>query len=262
MRLNLPPNQIITVGASEVQIANTTLSSKNSYMCANAQITRGFTHAPYTIGECLERFPKIKKVADSIGVCAGNYWRAPKGLTGMCGAVFSFYDLLTGITSDECDKIKGMTFGNPDGSVDPPLGTAWMGCLWGSPMASFSCTCPDVEEKFADYIKLRLNDATFWNTPGTTPVERAEFTDLLQYGEKIEITVAGDFNLKPGRIVELYINNMSAYPINLGASILSVKYYVLSTKHTISNSGVHETTIVISQIGKNETGVGSAHWDR
>lgn len=252
MRLNLPPNQIVTVGASEVQIANTTLSSKHSYTCANAQITRGFTHAPYTIGECLERFPNIKTIANSIGVCAGNYWRAPKKLSGMSGSPSAFYDLLTGITSDECDKIKGMTFMNGLGEIEQPLGTAWMGCLWGSPMSSFSCTCPDVNERFADYLKLRLNDATFWYTPAETPVKRAEFTDLLQHGEKLELTVAGDFNLRPGRVVELYINNMSAYPIDVGTSILSKKYYVLSVKHIISNSGVHETFMTVSSIDSNE----------
>lgn len=248
MRLNLKPNQIVTIGATEVNTAATTLSSKGAYVCANAQITRGFTHAPITIKECLDRFPNINEIASSIGVSSGNYWRAPVGITGMCGSTFSFHDLLTGITSNECEKIKGMTFY----LSSTPLGTAWMGCLWGSPMSSFSCTCPDVGPRFADYLKLRLNDATFWNTPATAPVQRAQFTDIINYGERIELTVAGDFQIKPGRIIELRVNNMSAYPVDVGDSTLNKKYYVLSVKHTIVNSGVHETFMIVSELKPNE----------
>jgi hypothetical protein len=242
MRLNpLKQSQIVTVGASEVNHALTTLSSKHSYMCANAQITRGFTHAPYTIEDCLGRFPQIKEVAKSLGVSGGaSFWIAPDAIFGSTGSTaFAFYDLLTGITSQECLKI---------GSTAYDLGTAWMGCLWGSPMASFSCTCPDIGPQFLDYLKLRLNVATFWNTPAIVPPQRAEFIDCVENSERVTILVPGDFSVTPGEVVELKVDNMASYSTEIYPSILSKFYYVLSVKHTIQNSGVHETQLVLSDL--------------
>jgi hypothetical protein len=256
MRLNNQPNQIITVGASEINLANTTLSSKNSYMCANAEITRGFTKAPASITECLEKFPNIKVIADAMGVCGGNYWYAPaSGDTsgkGFCAATTLFYDLLTGITSNECAQIAGATSyaGN-----EILLGTAWLGCLWGSPMASFSCTCPNIGERFSDYLKLRLNVATFWKTPIEVPPQRQEFLDSIQYGERITMSIAGDLSIFPGDIVRLKVDNMTSMvgpsTSQPGQSILTKDYYVLSVKQNILNSGSHTTTLEICNIRKN-----------
>ena len=248
MQLNkFEPNQIVTVGATKVNYAQTTVSSKHSYTCANAQITRGFTQSPDTLKECFDRFPQIKDIAIELGVTSGSYWKAPAGTTGACAGntAFRFYDLLLGVTSDECAKIaNSKTYG---------LGTAWMGCLWGSPMASFSCTCPTIGSRFLDYLQLRLNVATFWNTPKHVPPQRSEFIDCIQHGERITILVAGDFNLKPGMVVQLKVDLMSAYPGNYdAASILTKEYYVLSVKHTITNSGVHETALTICDIKTND----------
>jgi hypothetical protein len=256
MRLNNKPNQIVTVGASEVQSANTTLSSKHSYTCANAQITRGFTNPPISITECLDKFPNIKVIADAMGVCGGNYWYGPN-VEGFCAAISPFYDLLTGITSDECNEITGGTFppfySDKDGEV--MLGTAWLGCLWGSPMASFSCTCPDIGERFADYLKLRLNVATFWKTPIEVPAQRQEFLDSVQYGERVTISIAGDLSITPGDIVRLKVDNMASMSgpstSQPGQSVLTRDYYVLSVKNNILNSGSHTTTLEICNIRKN-----------
>lgn len=266
MRLNTSQaNQIITVGATEINLANNPLSSHPSYTCANREITRGVTKAPYSLHECYMRFPNIRKIGEAMGVCAGlfvdglyrpsNYWRGPTGISGSTG----FYDLLLGITSTECEKIVGMTYGGGsdyDGNelpTEPPLGTAWLGCLWGSPMASFSCTCPDVGQRFEDYLKLRLNVATFWNTPIEVPPQRQEFLDSIQYGERATMVVAGDFTIKPGDIVQIKVDNMTSMtPSGTGTSVLTKDYYVLSVKHTASNSGTHETLLEICDIRKND----------
>lgn len=265
MRLNTSQtNQIITVGATEINLANNPLSSQPSYTCANREITRGVTKAPYTLHECYMRFPKIRMMGEAMGVCAGKildndyypskYWRGPTGISG--GEIF--YDLLLGITSSECEKILGMTYGggfDVDGNelpTEPPLGTAWMGCLWGSPMASFSCTCPDVGERFEDYLKLRLNVATFWNTPIEVPPQRQEFLDSVQYGERATMTVAGNFNIQPGHIVRIKVDNMTSMSNGNGGSILTKEYYVLSVSHTAYNGGVHETLLEICDIRKND----------
>ena len=225
------PKQIITYGSTEANLANNPLSSKTSYMCANADITRGVTSAPLTLEECYERFPHIKEIGNILGVCAANPWRGPKGVSGSLG---QYYDLLSGITSEECLRI---------GDTGGAFGPEWLGCLWGSPMAPFSCKCPSVGLFFPEYLRLRLNVATFWNTPVETPPKRQEFLDAIQYGPQVIFTIAGDFNLKLGDIVELKVDDMASYDSPFVPSVLSEKYYVIALKNTIISNGVHETEV-------------------
>jgi hypothetical protein len=100
--------------------------------------------------------------------------------------------------------------------------------------------------------------ATFWNTPIYVPPQRNEFSDSLQHSKKINITVAGTFDVKPGDVIELRVNNMSAYPSPISGteSILNDKYYVLTIKHTITSTGVHETYITASKILPNDLSTG------
>jgi len=236
------PKQIITYGSSESNLANNTLSSKSSYMCANADITRGATNAPITLEECYERFPNIKEIGNILGVCAANPWRGPKGISGP--SLGDYYDLLSGITSEECAEIA-----NSNGLFGPD----WLGCLWGSPMTPFSCKCPDVGLFFPEYLRLRLNVATFWNTPVETPPKRQEFLDAIQYGPTVIFTIAGDFNLKMGDIVELKVDDMASYNSPYIPSILSKKYYVIGLKNTIISNGVHETEVKAVEIITGDT---------
>ena len=232
------PNQIKTIGASKVNYAKNTISSQDSYECANALITRGVTSAPETLSDCFTRFPAVSIIASNLGV-SSTMWAGP-GSPPAAGSVPKLFDTLLGITSEECEKIR------------TSLGDSWLGCLWGSPMASFSCTCPEVGQNFVNYLKLRLSDATFWNTPIEIPVMRNQFSELVNSGEKISIDVAGDFRIKPGNVVELKVNSMASYSVDVPESVLSKRYYVLSVKHTITNSGVHETKLILSDIRPNE----------
>jgi hypothetical protein len=238
---DLVPNQIKTIGASKVVYANNTLSSKSEYLCANADITRGITHQPTSLSECFSRFPNISAIASQLNV-SSTPWTGPATPTGTPPVIF---DPLLGITAEECEKVR----------TTSGLGASWLGCLWGSPMAPFSCTCPDIGSDYLNYLKLRLSVATFWNTPVTVPPQRNEFLDSLEYSKKVTITVAGNFDIKPGNVVELRVNNMAAYPALAGTkSLLTDKYYVLSVKHTITNGGVHETNLTICRILENELG--------
>jgi hypothetical protein len=235
------PNQIKIIGATQVKYAVNPISSKESYQCANALITRGVTSAPTDLPTCYQKFPQIKEIAENMGVTLCHIWNGPGNGPTTAPVIF---DGLLGITSEECGKIAGLSYG---------LGADWLGCLWGSPMASFSCTCPTIGKKFADYLKLRLNVATFWNTPISAPPQRSEFVDVLQNGERVTIVVPGNLKVKAGDLVELKTDNMSAYPSASGIkSILSKKYYVLSVKHTYTSSGTHETNLVLSNLRVNE----------
>jgi hypothetical protein len=137
--------------------------------------------------------------------------------------------------NEECDKINST------------LGGAWLGCLWGTPSAPYSCVCPDVNTRYEAYIKHRLNVASFWNTPVETPVKRAEFVDALQYGRKVNITVAGDFNLKVGQVMFVRLNGISQYPSKEN-SVLNGLYYIMGIKHVFTSSGTHETGLSLSRI--------------
>lgn len=239
--------QIRTIGATETQHALYPVTSKSYYDCANAQINRGATNAPDSLDKCFDSFSGVKDIAQAIGFLT---------LTGPAGTSYS-YNLWTGATADydpnvttpqdiffnnsdtECDKVNTVSFG---------LGLEWLGCLWGSPAASYSCLCPDIGPKYEAYLKFRLNNATFWATPKETPANRAEFLDALKYGRKVDVTIAGDFNLKVGHIVEFRANGISGYPYGDEENELNGYYYIIGIKHVVSNSGTHESSLQLSQI--------------
>lgn len=239
--------QIRTIGSTETKHALYPVTSKSYYDCANAQINRGATSAPDSLDECFDSFTGIKDIAQAIGFLT---------LTGSGGSSYS-YNLWTGATADynpnvttpqamffnnadtECDKVNTASFG---------LGLEWLGCLWGSAAASYSCLCPDIGPKYEAYLKLRLNNATFWNTPKEAVVNRMEFLDALKYGRKVDVTVAGDFDLKVGQVIEFRANGISGYPFDNSPNELNGLYYIVGIKHVITNSGTHESALQLSQI--------------
>jgi hypothetical protein len=252
--------QIVTYGTNESKLAYYGLNSRGIYPCANASITRGLTGEVKTLDECFNRFPSVRKIAEGLkfitGVCAG----AP----GQSGPPKYTYDLWTGATAPDSpilfpeESIPFHTYLNKESREcvkilgDPDLGESWLGCLWGTPALPFSCICPNVNENFHAYLKLRLNVATFWNTPKDNPVKRAAFLDALKYGRKMNITVAGDFNLKIGQVAEIVINAASGYPYgDAENSQLNGLYYIIGIKHVVSNSGTHESALSLTQIPPN-----------
>lgn len=252
--------QIYTYGTNQGQESFYPVISRDTYECANSSITRGVTSTPGTIDECFDKFPGIRDIAEAIGF----YTAEVEGSTGVSGSSggFSLWQGPTGcppainrLTSnlpvdiyfedpaEECDKIVDTL--NPD----------WLGCLWGTPSAPYSCTCPDIAPKYEAYIKLRLNVASFWNTPAETPVRRAEFTDALQYGRKIDVTIAGDFNLKIGQTIRLNSNGISGFPYASKKSVINAVYYITGIKHVITSSGTHETALALTTIAGDYTGL-------
>lgn len=232
------PGQYKTIGATKTFNATNTVSSRDSYSCANAQITRGITSAPISLSECYERFPNISFIGNVLGVDPATAFSGPSVPSPPIPNILS---TLTGQDSVECEKIQAT------------LGESWLGCLWGSPESPFSCTCPNVGDNFINYLKFRLNVATFWNTPKATPPKRREFLDSVKYGSKISITIAGDTSIRPGDIITIKADNISGYPINQIPSMISKKYYVVSTKNTYLNTGAHETSLVVTDIFPKQT---------
>lgn len=229
------PNQITTLGSTKVQQSQNIGSAKNAYVCANAEITRGITHQPVSITDCYERFPYIAEIGESLGITS-NMPFFPEPVGTLTDSEKLLLDLYTGLTSDESFNIKNI------------LGEDWLGCLWGSPEAPFSSGCPHVGEKYEAYLKHRLNVATFWNTPISTPAQRQEFLDSLKFGPRINFTIAGDSSLRPGDVITIKVDNISGYPYENYRSELSKEFYVLSVKNTYTNSGVHETSITAARL--------------
>jgi hypothetical protein len=259
-------DQIKIYGSNNSKKAKYSVTSKGVYECANAQLTRGATGTPASLSECFKKFPEIEVLAKSLGFLqqvGEEEGPIPEGQQGPGAPIPVYgYTLWTGAkpiefaefpTSEDLEKdtlfddmsyegqlVKGPTYENF-------LGEDWLGCLWGSPHAPYSTTCPDIRPNYEAYLKLRLNDATFWNTPKQTPVNRAEFLEAFKSSKKSMVTVAGDFNLKIGQLVYLNVNNASGYPYNNTNSFLTGYYYIIGVKHVLS-LGTHETSLTLSQI--------------
>ena len=81
------------------------LNSRDQYECANSEITRGLTAAPYTLEACFDAFPQIRSISHSLGITGTNsLWKGPSGGVRPSGSLV-IRDLLTGITGSECEQI-------------------------------------------------------------------------------------------------------------------------------------------------------------
>jgi len=270
--------QIKTYGTNFSQSAYFNVNSRDVYDCANSSLTRGVTGIPANLDECFDRFEGIKQLATILGFIGSSGACGSAGGCGACGACGDDSNILCGGSVNGSGKYGytlwvGATLPNPslldtftpvDMYLDEPstecdqitskLGLDWLGCLWGTPDAEYSCTCPDIAPNFANYLKLRLNVATFWNTPKATPVLRAEFLDAFKYGQKLDFTVAGDFKLKIGQVVYVNVNAASGYPYSSSQSSLNGYYYIIGVKHVVTQSS-HETALSVSRIPPTLTSV-------
>jgi hypothetical protein len=255
------PKQIKTYGTNYSQEAFYPVTSKGTYECANAFLNRGATSIPESLDKCFEKFPTIKNIAKDLGflkTTGPTGASGPSGSAGPTGATTESYTLWKGATTvpetpDLISYEDGVDSYFDDNSVEcvqitDKLGGDWQGCIWGSPGADYSCACPEIRPMFEAYAKLRLNNATFWNTPKQTPVDRAEFLDALKYAKKIDVTVAGDFSLKLGQLVYLNVNAASGYPYAETDSYTNGYYYIVGIKHVATPTS-HEASLSLSQIG-------------
>jgi hypothetical protein len=243
--------QIITYGTNYSQEAIYPVTSRHSYICSNAAITRGLKDIPSSLTDCFNNFSGIVDIATQLGFITGA--NTSNGITSYTytswsgadigGGTATFnaslpYDLYFEKNSSECE------------SIVTDLGADWLGCLWGTPEASYSCICPNIKKNFEAYLKLRLNVATFWNTPKATPAKRAEFLDAIKYGKKIDFTVAGDFRLKVGMVAKIKVDGASGFPYSSSPSVLNGYYYIVGVKHVVTQ-GNHETALSLTKIPEN-----------
>jgi len=97
------------------------------------------------------------------------------------------------LATKECTKIEEV------------LGEEWLGCIWEDPNSSLSCNCPNVGERFMEYLRYNRTVATFWNTPDYVPLYSIAQRGLL-FAQKIKISISGDLNIRPGNVIVIKID--------------------------------------------------------
>ena len=228
------PRQIKTVSATEIRTLNVSPGSRDSYECANPFITRGITSSPSTYEECRTNSlygNKVQQIVNQLdGFSPSSPWGGPSTIPPEPPPT-AINSTLTGIESPECSQIQSL------------LGSDYKGCFWAASDSSLSCNCPEIGSKYIQYLGLRLNVATFWNTPPQTPILRKMFLDAITYGPKVTLVLAPDLALRPGNVIDVAVNALSGYSTSTATSSLSKKYYVISVKNTMTNSGVGETVV-------------------
>lgn len=82
------------------------------------------------------------------------------------------------------------------------LGEQYLGCIWSDPSNPCSCNCPEVGEKFVDYLKYTRTYATFWDTPRATPlIRKALMTQLAS--QQISVQIPATSKVKIGNIIQI-----------------------------------------------------------
>ena len=92
--------------------------------------------------------------------------------------------------------------------IEENLGEEYLGCDWDDPDSRFSCTCPEIGEKYLDWKRYSRTYSTFWNTPKQTPLLRNAQMTLLS-AQRAEAVVQGDLSIRPGAIVNLEVSQES-----------------------------------------------------
>jgi hypothetical protein len=241
------------IGSNIVKLQNkNSVANRDEYVCANSDITNGIKPAPSDLVECYASWPEIKEIADKLLV--GTTFSLLMGFGGLSGSTGCACGSSgeSGFTDLTGSGGMSLIFNEPDkecARIATLLGTAWMGCFWPDPMASFSCNCPLYGDMYENYLKYRLGSATFWNTPIDAPVQRQYFNESVK--DVVEITVAGDFSQRPGDIVYVKMDNLTGLATETSdvkaTNIKSGYYYVIRAKNTIKNDGGHTTILSLSK---------------
>lgn len=86
--------------------------------------------------------------------------------------------------------------------IEQHLGQEWLGCVWSSPENTGSCNCPEIGDKFMDYLAYSRTYATFWSTPAKTPLYRNTQYNLL-FAQTLQVIIPRNENIKIGSIVSV-----------------------------------------------------------
>ena len=102
----------------------------------------------------------------------------------------------------------------------------------GSSAGSSSTAGSSAGPNFKHYLEYSKTNATFWNTPKETPLYRKAQTALLTY-QRIKIVVNGDFDIKPGNLVD--INMPTPEMFNIRETRFYGRWMVYKNEHIITS---------------------------
>lgn len=272
------PQFIRTVGATKLGLADATIAGREFYTCANKGIVNGEVVAKKTLEECIESDAAVLAIAKSLfpelatgsdaqfiaSLLALDTYVTPSTAGGMIQAPpLPYTDCTLTNVIDSCTAANGCGLTAGTGPT-PPEGflfdhesyeqylirqvfdSSWRGCFWIDPQAPYSNGNIDIGQNFINYLKLRLTNATFWNTPEDAPVRRQQF--LASSNTVLQLNVAGDLGLRPGDIVYINFNAVTRYVTSAvgGESYITGYYYILRTLNVFTDDGRHETNIFVT----------------
>lgn len=220
--LDLKLLQTIITRTSQYRDANEIFMEGRDYTCANPEAI--FHGAPRTIQECEQRF-----FAGYTGITMKPSECEPSE----CCLQEAFQDVKL------CNEIETQ------------LGGEYLGCLLIDPNAPYSCDCPKVGKQFHKLLNVAFKNSTFWNTDPISPLYRKALLSLMN-AIKVDIKVAGTFNVSPGDVILIDDPVNPVYQTNMGK--LNGKWLVLSIKHHIFKDRHHEMTLSLSAFGRAVSG--------
>lgn len=178
---------VATSNVRSIEVDDEHIEQKD-YVCANPYAIYG--SPPRTTTECLEKFfpgytqdPEIAKMVAKLRPSklkpnsTSEYIEIPE--PDGCSLNFAF------AASKACDLVEYY------------LGKSFLGCFYADPNSPFSCNCPSFGKDFPKLLTATIKSASFWKTPLETPLVRRAFLSILN-STKIQVTIDGTFNLKPG----------------------------------------------------------------
>ena len=100
--------------------------------------------------------------------------------------------------------------------IEENLGKEYLGCIWSDPNNPCSCNCPEIGEKFGEYLAYTRTYSSFWSTPAYVPLFRTALLQQLTSQQIVIVISANNPRLNIGDLIylkhenpkteELYIN--------------------------------------------------------
>jgi|TARA_R110002110_G_scaffold189528_4_gene397801 hypothetical protein len=128
--------------------------------------------------------------------------------------------------------------------IEEVLGEEYLGCMWKDSNHPSSCNCPCVGEKFKEYIEYNRTDATYWDTPKTTPLWRNAQMQLIN-SQKMSMVLNGDLTLRPGKPIT--IANVTPGDENSDTKKKFTGRWLVSDIEHIITSNSHRMNLVLTR---------------
>jgi hypothetical protein len=128
--------------------------------------------------------------------------------------------------------------------IEEVLGESYLGCLWKTPDHPSSCNCPCVGGDFKKYVEYNRTDATYWDTPKTTPLWRNAQMQLIN-SQKMSVVLNGDLTLRPGKMITI-ANKLPGSEENADRQKFTGRWLVSDIDHIITAQS-HRMNVMLTR---------------